>query len=133
MTLPIFFCLAIDSIYDTNYKNAFYMIAICGLIATFIRVFEVLNTYTWHKMYNKMFDIFTKLGSRKTYDNSIYSLSRFSMGEYLNIMTSDINIICDTYCNLIMRLIRTLEIAIIFFYFFTINIFFGFTVCLVLL
>jgi ABC-type multidrug transport system fused ATPase/permease subunit len=55
----------------------------------------------------------------------MYSLSRFNVGEFLNIMSTDINVMADFYCNLIMRLIRIFEVLIIFVYFFVIDLYIG--------
>ena len=40
-------------------------------------------------------------------------------------MSTDINVMADYYCNLIMRLIRIFEVLIIFVYFFIIDIYIG--------
>jgi len=89
------------------------------------RIFDILNTYSWHKLYNSMYDNYTKIGINKVFDNSLYSLSRFNIGEFLNIMSTDINVMSDFYCNLIMRLIRVFEVLIIFIYFFMIDFYIG--------
>lgn len=39
------------------------------------------------------------IGMEYTYNNSIFSLSRFTPGEYLNLMETDIDIVCSFITN----------------------------------
>ena len=125
MITPILFSEAVNFVTDGNYKKAIF-ISIAGILAVAIfRIFDVICTYAWHKMYNSLYDNYTRIGVNKVFDNSMYSLSRFNVGEFLNIMSTDINVMADFYCNLIMRLIRIFEVLIIFVYFFIIDIYIG--------
>ena len=125
MITPILFSNAVNLITAGKYKSAIIMSLIAILTAVLFRVFDVLCTYSWHKMYNSLFDNYTRLGVNKVFDNSLYSLSRFNIGEFLNIMSTDINVMSDFYCNLILRLIRIFEVIIIFVYFFMIDLYIG--------
>jgi ABC-type multidrug transport system fused ATPase/permease subunit len=125
MITPILFSKAVDFVTAGDYKSAIF-ISVAGIIAVAIfRMFDVICTYAWHKMYNSLFDNYTRLGVNKVFDNSMYSLSRFNIGEFLNMMSTDINVMSDFYCNLIMRLIRIFEVLIIFVYFFIIDLYIG--------
>ena len=125
MITPILFSNAVNEVTVGNYKKAIF-IALIAIVAVIIfRMFDIVNTYSWHRLYNKMYDNFTKIGIKKAFDNSLYSLSRFNIGEFLNIMSTDINVICDFYCNLIMRIIRIIEVMVIFIYFFMIDFYIG--------
>lgn len=127
MIIPIIFSTAVNEVTNGEYKSALY-ISVIGIFSVILfRVFDVINTCTWHKLYNSMYDNYTKLGVNKVFDNSMYSLSRFNIGEFLNMMSTDINVMADFYCNLILRLIRIFEVLIIFVYFFAIDIFIGFS------
>ncbi len=125
MITPILFSTAVNEVTNGKYNNA--LLISIGAIFTVIlfRIFDIFNTYTWHKLYNSMYDTYTKIGINKVFDNSLYSLSRFNIGEFLNIMSTDINVMSDFFCNLIMRLIRILEVLIIFVYFFMIDLYIG--------
>ena len=125
MITPILFSNAVNLVTAGKYMNAIWMCLTAILSAVSFRVVEVLCTYAWHKMYNSLYDNYTRLGVNKVFDNSMYSLSRFNVGEFLNIMSTDINVMADFYCNLILRLIRIFEVLIIFVYFFMINIYMG--------
>ena len=125
MLTPILFSKAVDLVTAGDYTNAIYIsIGAIVLVITF-RLFDILNTYSWHALYNNMYDNYTNIGINKVFDNSLYSLSRFNIGEFLNMMTTDISIMSDFYCNLIMRLIRIVEVMVIFVYFFMINFYIG--------
>lgn len=125
MITPILFSNAVNLITNGKYKSALLMSIVAILTAILFRVFDILCTYSWHKMYNSLFDNYTRLGVNKVFDNSLYSLSRFNIGEFLNIMSTDINVMSDFYCNLILRLIRIFEVIIIFVYFFIIDLYIG--------
>ena len=49
--------------------------------------------------YGKLYKESTKIGMGYTYNNSIFSLSRFTPGEYLNLMKTDIDIVCSFITN----------------------------------
>ena len=125
MVTPILFSVAVNEVTNSNYQNA-VLISIGAIFTVIIfRIFDILNTYSWHKLYNSMYDNYTEIGVNKVFDNSLYSLSRFNIGEFLNIMSTDINIMTDFHCNIIMRLIRIFEVLIIFVYFFIIDLYIG--------
>ena len=126
MITPILFSTAVNEVTNGNYEKAIY-ISIGAVFAVIVfRIFDIINTYSWHRLYNNMYENYTKIGTNKVFDNSLYSLTRFDIGEFLNIMSTDIGLMSDFYCNLTMRIIRILEVLIIFVYFFMIDIFIGF-------
>ena len=125
MITPILFSQAVNHVTNGNYKSAFAIASCAVFVVIIFRMCDIINTYSWHKLYKSMYDNYTKIGVNKVFDNSLYSLSRFNVGEFLNIMSTDINIMSDFYCNLIMRLIRIFEVLIIFVYFFMIDIYIG--------
>ena len=125
MITPILFSEAVNFVTDGDYKKAIWISIVAILAVITFRVFDVICTFAWHKMYNSLFDNYTRIGVNKVFDNSMYSLSRFNVGEFLNIMSTDINVMSDFYCNLIMRLIRIFEVLIIFVYFFMIDLYIG--------
>lgn len=121
MIIPILLSKVIDFATEGIFNKAIYVSIFSLFVAVCFRLFDILNTYTWHKLYNRMYDSYTNIGINKVFDNSIYSLSRFNTGEFLNIMSTDINVMSDFYCNLIMRLMRIFEVLIIFVYFFALD------------
>lgn len=127
MIIPILLSMVADAATGGKYKQAIIISLVAILSILIFRMFDIINTFSWHKLYNSMYDNYTKIGVNKVFDNSIYSLSRFNIGEFLNMMSTDINVMSDFYCNLIMRLIRIFEVLIIFVYFFMLDIYIGLT------
>ena len=127
MIIPILLSMVVDAATGGKYKQAIIISLVAILSILIFRMFDIINTLSWHKLYNSMYDNYTKIGVNKVFDNSIYSLSRFNIGEFLNMMSTDINVMSDFYCNLIMRLIRIFEVLIIFVYFFMLDIYIGLT------
>ena len=125
MIIPILFSSAVDNATNGLYNKAILISIIAIIVVIIFRTCDVINTYSWHRLYNSMYDNYTKIGITKVFDNSIYSLSRFNIGEFLNMMSTDISVMSDFYCNLIMRLIRIFEVLIIFVYFFMIDLYMG--------
>lgn len=127
MVIPILLSSVVTYATNGKYDKAIFIALISIFVVIVFRIFDIINTFSWHKLYNSMYDNYTKIGVNKVFDNSIYSLSRFNIGEFLNMMSTDINIMSDFYCNLIMRLIRIFEVLIIFVYFFMLDLYIGLT------
>ena len=125
MIIPILISMVVNEVTSGNYEKSVLISCLAILCVIFFRFLDIANTYTWHKLYNSMYDNYTKIGVNKVFDNSLYSLSRFNVGEFLNIMSTDINIMSDFYCNLVVRIIRIFEVLIIFIYFFMIDKYIG--------
>ncbi len=125
LLIPVILGLLIDKITEGNYDMAFKL-AIVGLSLAFLgQLLTVFKTFSWHVLYNRMYKYLTKESLTKTYNNSIYSLSRFNSSQFINIMSNDINLICDFICNTVLRIIYIVEIIAILIYFFFLNIFIG--------
>ncbi len=125
LILPILYGYTVNNIAKKEFNNAYlYLIISIGVLILY-RISSYLNTVMYQKLYNKLFIGFSDLGLKKTYHNSIYSLSRITLGEYTNIMTGDINIMSDFYVAIIYRIVQLLEIIFIYIYFFVINFYIG--------
>lgn len=121
LIIPVIWSYALDSIYDGNYSKAINLV-ITSLIITVIYYFlEQLYQVTFYNLYNKLYNLYENVYSENFYKNSLFSLSRFSLGEYNNLLNSDIDIIASYYANLPLRVIRIIEFLVIYFYFYTIN------------
>lgn len=91
-----------------------------GLIMAYYFI-EHLNQVAVYKLYNKIYSKLSANAIDYTKRNSLYSFTRFSLGEYSNIMNSDIDIMASFYANLVSRLIRVLELIVIFYYFYLLD------------
>ena len=112
---PILYSEAVNSISASSYERAINILIIYIISISIYKLFEYLRQYSFYNVYNKIYKESTNIGLQYTNDNSIFSLSRFSAGEYLNIMSSDIDIICSFITNGIYRIIQLLEFSVIYY------------------
>lgn len=123
MILPIWYSDAIDWASKGNFEKAYHLIIISLFVTLAYYVVECINNYVFWNLYNRLYKRYTRLATYATFQNSIYSLSRFSLGEYGNILNNDIDIICAFYANGVMRVVQILEFLFIYSYFFSLNIY----------
>lgn len=125
MIIPILYSFAINDISSGNYSRAYLMIGISLVVTIIDRISEHYNQVTYYDLYNKIYHKYTNISLSYTYRNSIYSLSRISLGEYTNIFNNDIDIISTFWASTVIRVVQLLEFIFIYFYFFTINVYIG--------
>ena len=121
LVIPILYSMTVDDITAGNYTSAYIITAISIVVYLIYRLSEHYNQVAYFKLYNKLFSGYSDIALNQTHNNSIFSLSRFSLGEYSNILNNDIDIMASYYTNLIIRIVQILEFLVIFVYFFTIN------------
>ena len=121
LIIPVIWSYALDNIYEASYDRAIKLIVLSIIITTIYYGLEQLYQITLYKLYNKLYNLYENVYTDNFYKNSLFSLSRFSLGEYNNLLNSDIDVIASYYANLPMRVIRIVEFLVIYFYFYTIN------------
>ncbi len=121
LIIPIFYSKMIDAININNFNNAFYFLALFGIISVIYRFVEYYNQKAYYYLYMALYISYMNLGLIKTFDNSLYSLSRFSLSEFSNIMSEDFEMISDYYSTLVIRIVEIFEFLYIIIYFFFIN------------
>lgn len=126
LAIPIYYSKGIDAIGNGNYNMAYQMIIMFFVFAILYRLSEVINQITYYKLYSNLYKTYLELGLSKTCNNSVYSLSRFSLSEYSNIMSEDFETLSDYYATLVIRIVEILETIYIVIYFFTINTLIGY-------
>ena len=121
LVIPILFSAFINYLTKGDTHSAILMLGF-SIILTFIHRFvECLNQYAFYKLYTKIYTYYNGLAVDKTNENSTYSLSRFSLGQYTNLAISDVDVISSFYSNGVLRVVQILEFIFIYIYFFTIN------------
>lgn len=120
---PLFWSKAVDAITIGDYNYAVIMILLTLATNIVYYISECINQTTFYMFYNAVYSKLTKLATNSTMKNSMYSLSRFSLGEYTNILNNDINIIASFYSNTIIRVVRVVEFIIIYLYFLSLDIY----------
>lgn len=133
LIIPFFYSYAVEKITAGNLNQAYLL---GGLLLVFTIIYylsEMMNDYAYEKLYYKLYLQLTKLCLKITEKNSIYSLSRISLGEYNSILTNDINVIADCYGSVPMVIARVIEFSFILYYFFSVNILVGILAIVVLI
>lgn len=123
LIIPLLYSDAIEAVTNDNFSLGYNLIIISIIVTGFYYLSEIVNDIIYYKLYNKIYTLYTKLATESTIKNSMYSLSRFSLGEYTNILNSDVEIISAFFSDLVMRTVHILEFIFIYTYFFNINIY----------
>ena len=125
LVIPIYYSNLIDAITESNFDSAYLFAIIFGILTIVYRFSEYFNQKAYFWLYLSLYKSYMNLGLNKTFNNSLYSLSRFSLSEYSNIMSEDFEMISDYYSTLVIRIVEILEFIYIIIYFFFINKFIG--------
>ena len=117
LIIPILFSEAVNLATDHNYEKAHLYVGISVAIIIIYRLIEGFNQKSFYLLYNKLYSFYSALGFSKTNENSMFSLSRFNLGQYSNMLSTDIDIIAGFYANLVYRIVQIFEFVIIYGYF----------------
>lgn len=121
LIIPILWGRAIDLLTVNKYSDSYRLIFITLTITVGYYVSACLNQIIYYKLYNKMYTKYSNLVYRAIVNNSLYSLSRFQIGEFSNVLNNDVDIVVAFISDTIIKIIRILEFLIIFYYFYTID------------
>lgn len=126
LVIPIYYSYLIDELTKGNFNASIHMLIMFFVFTMLYRFLEIINQNSYYKLYSNLYKTYLDLGFTKTINNSLYSLSRFSLSEYSNIMSEDFETLSDYYATLVMRIVEIIEAIYIIIYFFTINITIGY-------
>lgn len=126
LVIPIYYSYLIDELTKGNFNASIHMLIMFFVFTMLYRLLEIINQISYYKLYSNLYKTYLDLGFTKTINNSLYSLSRFSLSEYSNIMSEDFETLSDYYATLVMRIVEIIEAIYIVIYFFTINIIIGY-------
>ncbi len=121
LVIPVLFSEAVNAATIQDYKTAIIYIAISIGITIAYRLSECINQKTFYDLYNKLYHFYNSTGINKTNENSAFSLSRFNLGQYTNMLTTDVDIISAFFANGVMRVVQLLEFLVIYAYFFSLD------------
>ena len=125
LVIPIYYSKLIDAITIFNFDKAYFFAIVFGILTILYRFIEYFNQKVYFWLYLSLYKTYMNLGIVKTFNNSLYSLSRFSLSEYSNILSEDFEMISDYYSTLVIRIVEILEFIYIIIYFFFINKYIG--------
>lgn len=118
LVIPILFSAAINYITSGNSKMTVILLVISMILVGIYRFFEAYNQVAYYKLYNKLFSFYNDEAISMTKDNSMFSLSRFSPGQYTNMVINDVDIISGFFTALVLRVVQMIEFLVIFIYFY---------------
>ena len=121
LIIPIYYSKLIDALSIGNFDKAYVFIIIFASLTIIYRIIEYFNQKAYFWLYLALYKSYMNLGLSKTFNNSLYSLSRFSLSEFSNIMSEDFEMVSDYYSTLVIRIVEIFEFLYIIIYFFFIN------------
>lgn len=119
---PIIFGKVIDNVTVSNYNMAIVLLLVLLVIMFIYRLSEGLYIVFYYKLFNKLFSSYSRIALSKTVNNSLFSLSRFSSGEYSNILITDVDVISTFFTTGVIRFIQIVEFLVIYIYFLHLDI-----------
>ena len=119
LIIPIFWTRAVGRLAEGSFNKAYFLVIIALILSALHYMWEYLNQKTWYRFYNKIYLGFIKLVSSGNRD----SIKKLSLGEYNNITSEDIDIICTFLGNMVTRIIQFIEFIIIYVYFLYIDLY----------
>lgn len=117
LIIPIFWSNTINYLSEENYPKTYSLIIIIILISIFYYIWQYLNQVSWFQFYNKLYLGYTALITK----NNPEGIKKITLGEYTNVINTDIDILCNFLGNGVARIIQILELLFIYFYFLTQN------------
>ena len=121
LIIPIYYSKLIDALSILDFNKAYSFIIVFASLTIFYRIIEYFNQKAYFWLYLALYKSYMNLGLKKTFNNSLYSLSRFSLSEFSNIMSEDFEMVSDYYSTLVIRIVEIFEFIYIIIYFFFIN------------
>lgn len=122
LIIPLLYSEAVNLATKGDYGKAMFYIIISMVIATAYRFTEGINQKTFYHLYNKLYYYYNSTGIQKTNENSTFSLSRFNLGQYTNMLTTDVDVISSFFANGVIRVVQLLEFIVIYAYFLSLDI-----------
>ena len=123
LIIPILFSSAINYVTTKDENMAIVMLVISIGLITLYRFFEGYNQVAYYKLYNKIFTFYNNQAISMTKDNSMFSLSRFSPGQYTNMVITDVDIISGFFSASVIRVVQLVEFLVIFIYFYFLDLY----------
>lgn len=119
LIIPVFWSNTVNKLSDGDYHKTYSLIVIIIVLSCFYYVWQYLNQVTWFQFYNKLYLGYTALITKNNSNN----IKKVTLGEYTNVINTDIDILCNFLGNGVARVIQILEILFIYFYFLTQSIY----------
>ena len=119
LIIPIFWSNTVNRLSEGNYSKTYSLIIIIIILSCLYYIWQYLNQVSWFQFYNKLYLGYTALMTKNNSNN----IKKVTLGEYTNVINTDIDILCNFLGNGVARVIQILEILFIYFYFLTQSIY----------
>lgn len=119
LIIPIFWTRAVGRLAEGSFNKAYFLVIIALILSVLHYFWEYLNQKTWFRFYNKIYSGYIKLIA----EGKDSSIKKLTLGEYNNISSEDIDIICTFLGNMVTRIIQILEFIVIYIYFLSIDLY----------
>ncbi|MBQ8681354.1 MAG: ABC transporter ATP-binding protein [Bacilli bacterium] len=119
LIIPVFWSNTINRLSDGDYSKTYSLIIIIIILSCFYYIWQYLNQVSWFQFYNKLYLGYTALMTKSNSSN----IKKVTLGEYTNVINTDIDILCNFLGNGVARVIQIMEILFIYFYFLTQSIY----------
>lgn len=117
LVIPVFWSNAVNKLSDGNYQKTYSIVIVIIILSCFYYIWQYLNQVSWFHFYNKLYLGYTALMTKNNSNN----IKKVTLGEYTNVINTDIDILCNFLGNGVARVIQIIEIFFIYFYFLTQN------------
>lgn len=121
LVIPILWGKAIDLVTIGKFDDSYRIVFITLAVTIGYYISACLNQIIYYKLYNILYKKYSVTVYESIVNNSLYSLSRFKLGEFSNIVNNDIDIVVAFLSDTIIKIVRILEFLIIYYYFYTID------------
>ena len=119
LIIPIFWSNTVNRLSENNFNKTYSLIIVIIILSIFYYIWQYLNQVSWYRFYNKLYLGYTSLITK----NNSANIKKVTLGEYTNVINTDIDILCNFLGNGVARVIQVLEILFIYFYFLTQSIY----------
>ena len=119
LIIPIFWTRAVGHLAEGSFNKTYFLVIIALVLSILHYFWEFLNQKTWYRFYNKIYSGYINL----IVDGNNDSIKKLTLGEYNNISSEDIDIICTFLGNMVTRIIQILEFIVIYIYFLSIDLY----------
>lgn len=113
LIIPVFWSNTVNRLSEANFNKTYSLIIIIIILSIFYYIWQYLNQVSWYRFYNKLYLGYTTLITKNNSEN----IKKVTLGEYTNVVNTDIDILCNFLGNGVARIIQVLEILFIYLYF----------------
>ena len=119
LVIPVFWSKIVNGLSELRFDDVYSLIVVIIILSCFYYIWQYLNQVSWFRFYDKLYLGYTSLITKNNQDN----IKKVTLGEYTNVINTDIDILGNFLGNGVARIIQVLELLFIYFYFLSQNIY----------